>query len=136
VIAHRLSTIRNADSIIVMQKGEVVEQGDHDALMEAKGTYYTLVEQQTLRQVEEVEELELEQKEAAKMLFRETTMDPLSKPRPHRSTIFSITPSVLLALFGKENSNVGEDLNENQEEEITKIKVIKLNKRVLVKNRD
>jgi ATP-binding cassette subfamily B protein len=39
VIAHRLSTIRNADLILVVKDGQVVEQGTHDSLMEAKGFY-------------------------------------------------------------------------------------------------
>jgi ABC-type glutathione transport system ATPase component len=133
MIAHRLSTIRNADKIIVMHKGEVVEEGDHDALMEAKGTYYTLVEQQTLRQVEEVEELELEQKEASKMFLPQTIMDRVIDRTRRRSTIVSLTAAVL---FGKKNFNVGEDPNDDQEENITKIKVIKLNERILVSNRD
>ncbi len=42
VIAHRLSTIRNADQIIVMNNGEVVEHGSHDELMELGGFYSTL----------------------------------------------------------------------------------------------
>ena len=40
VIAHRLSTIRNSDLILVMKDGNVIEQGDHDALM-AKGGFYS-----------------------------------------------------------------------------------------------
>ena len=42
VIAHRLSTIRNADRIIALVNGEIVEEGNHDALMEKKGEYYRL----------------------------------------------------------------------------------------------
>ena len=42
VIAHRLSTIRNADNILVVNQGNVVEQGTHDELMRAKGFYYRL----------------------------------------------------------------------------------------------
>ena len=42
VIAHRLSTIQNADHILVMDHGDVVEQGTHNDLMAARGTYYRL----------------------------------------------------------------------------------------------
>jgi ATP-binding cassette subfamily B protein len=42
VIAHRLSTIRGADVILVMENGQIVEQGSHDALLEARGAYFRL----------------------------------------------------------------------------------------------
>jgi len=42
VIAHRLSTIRHADDILVVRDGNVVEQGDHDALMAQNGFYASL----------------------------------------------------------------------------------------------
>lgn len=42
VIAHRLSTIKNADIIVVLQKGEIVEKGTHDELLRNKGYYYEL----------------------------------------------------------------------------------------------
>ncbi|GAA1489325.1 ABC transporter ATP-binding protein [Brachybacterium sacelli] len=42
VIAHRLSTIRDADVILVMEHGDIVEQGDHDALLDAEGAYHRL----------------------------------------------------------------------------------------------
>ncbi|PHN92551.1 antibiotic ABC transporter ATP-binding protein [Maribacter sp. 6B07] len=48
VIAHRLSTIQNADTIVVLQKGEIVEQGTHAELLELNGTYKKLVEMQSL----------------------------------------------------------------------------------------
>ena len=42
VIAHRLSTVRNADAILVVEQGQVIERGDHEALLEQKGRYYQL----------------------------------------------------------------------------------------------
>ena len=49
VIAHRLSTIQNADEIIVMQKGEIVEQGKHQELLDRKGVYSNLVVMQSFQ---------------------------------------------------------------------------------------
>lgn len=42
VIAHRLSTVRNANAIMVLEHGEIIERGDHDDLLEQKGRYYEL----------------------------------------------------------------------------------------------
>lgn len=49
VIAHRLSTIRHADEIIVLQKGKIVERGNHDELLAQNGFYRKLVEMQEVR---------------------------------------------------------------------------------------
>lgn len=42
VIAHRLSTVRNSNAIMVLENGEIIERGDHDALLEQKGRYFEL----------------------------------------------------------------------------------------------
>ena len=42
VIAHRLSTVRNSDCIMVLDHGRIIERGDHDSLIEQKGSYYQL----------------------------------------------------------------------------------------------
>lgn len=46
IVAHRLSTVKDADNIIVLDKGKVIEQGTHEQLTRKKGAYYTLVKNQ------------------------------------------------------------------------------------------
>ena len=52
IIAHRLSTIKNADLILVMNEGDIIEQGTHDELLKKNGFYANLYNSQ----FEEVEE--------------------------------------------------------------------------------
>jgi ATP-binding cassette subfamily B protein len=46
VVAHRLSTVRNADKIVVLEKGRIVEEGTHASLTRLRGKYYELVKNQ------------------------------------------------------------------------------------------
>jgi len=46
VVAHRLSTVKNADQIVVMERGEIVETGTHSELTRQEGKYYELVKNQ------------------------------------------------------------------------------------------
>jgi ATP-binding cassette, subfamily B, multidrug efflux pump len=56
VIAHRLSTIRDADTILVMQHGQIVEQGTHHELLDARGAYFELYNSQFTAPIEEPEQ--------------------------------------------------------------------------------
>ena len=49
IIAHRLSTVRNCDLIVVMDKGKIIEMGSHNQLMEKRGYYRFLNEQQNIQ---------------------------------------------------------------------------------------
>jgi ATP-binding cassette subfamily B multidrug efflux pump len=59
VIAHRLSTIRDADAILVMDAGRIVEQGTHDELIAAGGFYYRLYESQFMASFDDVADIEV-----------------------------------------------------------------------------
>ena len=61
IVAHRLSTIQHADNIIVLRRGEIIEQGTHQALLAKKGRYYSLY---TLQFERERQRLEEQQKNA------------------------------------------------------------------------
>jgi ATP-binding cassette subfamily B protein len=46
IVAHRLSTVRHADNIIVLERGEIIEQGNHEQLTSQRGAYFNLVKNQ------------------------------------------------------------------------------------------
>lgn len=62
-IAHRLSTIKDAHNIVVMSEGKIVEQGNHDDLIEKQGAYFKLVSAQNIAAAEELTAAELEEAE-------------------------------------------------------------------------
>ncbi|KAK3322314.1 P-loop containing nucleoside triphosphate hydrolase protein [Apodospora peruviana] len=74
-IAHRLSTIKDAQNIVVMSQGRIVEQGTHDELLEKRGAYYNLVTAQAIAAVNEMsaEEAEALDQEAKKVLIRKAS---------------------------------------------------------------
>ena len=59
VIAHRLSTIRDADTILMMEAGRIVEQGSHEELLARQGAYYALYQAQFAGEIDEAREAEL-----------------------------------------------------------------------------
>lgn len=54
IIAHRISTIKNADKILVLDQGRIIEQGNHDKLINERGAYFELYEKQLLEEEESV----------------------------------------------------------------------------------
>jgi ATP-binding cassette subfamily B protein len=59
LISHRVSTVRDADTIIYLRGGEIIEQGSHDELLARRGAYYDLYRRQSLaRQVESMQRME------------------------------------------------------------------------------
>jgi ATP-binding cassette subfamily B protein len=81
VIAHRLSTVRNADRIIVMEQGRIVEDGNHQSLLAKNGYYARLHRHQLLSEAEKEAEHEAEQ-EAQQMTRRD---DAAANPQPQGS---------------------------------------------------
>ena len=73
VVAHRLSTIRNADMIIALEQGEVVECGNHEELMEKKDLYYELVTSQNQKDEDEDEEEKEEEEEVKEIISKSST---------------------------------------------------------------
>ncbi|CAF4895872.1 unnamed protein product [Rotaria sp. Silwood1] len=120
VIAHRLSTIRNADKIVVIHKGEVVEEGCHEILMRARGIYFGLVEQQNLLKVEEKEQLTtIEKQESIGSIAIHQTKEIQSNfLKKLASTISNSTLHIMHSRNGKENNLIiVEDANQAEEEE-------------------
>lgn len=98
-IAHRLSTIKNADNIVVMTEGRIVEQGTHDELLLKEGAYFNLVQAQ---KIAETKELTPEQQEAV-----DAEDDRLIRAKSHASGQFEEDP---------DDKNIAHKLNRTQSE--------------------
>ncbi|KAM0514332.1 hypothetical protein ACHAPE_006913 [Trichoderma viride] len=100
-IAHRLSTIKDADNIVVMSQGRIIEQGTHDDLVEKKGAYHNLVTAQNIAAVQDVARQEADlvddlEDVPIKSQLRILDADDLEQNRLKRtSTIKSLSSIVL-----------------------------------------
>jgi len=65
IIAHRLSTIKNADRILVLDKGRLVEEGDHETLLANEGIYRKLVDIQSVSQGNDRADMQVDEHSAA-----------------------------------------------------------------------
>lgn len=114
VIAHRLSTIRDADNIVVMSHGDIVEQGTHDHLLSQKGSYYELCEAQKIISEKELNELEIGSNEGIDEM--EEVMRSFSPVQSNGisgnlSTVLSQTPlDTVNSKSSNKAQNTGEEL--------------------------
>ncbi|TQV99607.1 multidrug resistance protein 3 [Cordyceps javanica] len=84
-IAHRLSTIKDAHNIVVMSEGKIIEQGNHDDLIEKRGAYFNLVSAQNIAAAEELtaeEQAQLEEEE----------MELIREKSANRASVYDADP--------------------------------------------
>ena len=106
-----------------MDKGEVVEEGDHESLMRAHGTYYGLVEKQNLRKAEEEESLAFEKRESAELAVdHQTENNRLNLAKKGASILAKSTSLDMNTLNGKtKNSIIEVDETEGEDGKLEKV---------------
>ena len=110
-------TIQNADKIVVIDKGQVIEEGDHDSLMNARGTYYDLVEQQKWSSAKQEEQQGFEQ-HTSDVIMCDTLTDEhrIGLEQVQKPNISSLVPSIKASSDDKKRNQ------EDTEEDDVKIK--------------
>ena len=123
MIAHRLSTIRNAHKIVVMHKGEVVEEGDHESLMNARGVYFGLIEQQNLHLAKEEEQLAFERQESSALVQTDQQEEnKMNFAQKGASSAIGLTQSVMESLYEKDKRTSDTNEIEDGKEKKKKVK--------------
>ncbi|KAK7208339.1 P-loop containing nucleoside triphosphate hydrolase protein, partial [Myxozyma melibiosi] len=110
VIAHRLSTIKDADKIIVMRRGVIVEQGTHDELIAKQGDYYQLVEAQRIEKQKEKlnKAIAGEEQDDSEVDSDEDALDIVEKQLTRIKTAKSVSSIVLAETPAKKEVNAGD----------------------------
>jgi ATP-binding cassette subfamily B (MDR/TAP) protein 1 len=110
VIAHRLSTIKNADIIVGLDRGNVVEYGTHEQLMQKKGLYYELVIAQSEKEKEKSSEKEDEMDE---ILAKQAAESKSRARRPSRRMSIMLRRSSIVSVASEFHTETGDDLKIN-----------------------
>ncbi|ORX55899.1 ATP-binding cassette transporter subfamily B member 4a [Piromyces finnis] len=98
VIAHRLSTIKNADLIIVMEKGIIIESGTHDELMKMKKYYYNLVKNQEIKIKEDEKDPDSEAEDGDPDAIQQTQfVEPVTTTRRETTVLSRIASSISMS---------------------------------------
>ena len=124
VIAHRLSTIKNADIIVGLDRGQVVEYGTHDQLMQNKGLYYELViaqsEKEQQKEKDRAKGIDSDQEdEMEEQLAKEAAIKNRQRRQSRRMSLIPRRFSIIStkSLTSEANSETGEDIGNIDETE-------------------
>ena len=125
VIAHRLSTIRHADNIIVMQKGKIIEQGNHEFLIQnfPNGLYSKFVKEQEQSEAEEKNVEGIEEEEVPDIVTPYQNNNPETNNLiVNRRSTFKKKRGQIEELKEKEMKDIHDELDKKEEEELERLK--------------
>jgi len=120
VIAHRLTTVKNADCIIVMDKGVIIETGNHDELMAKQGVYYNLVKNQEMNVKEnEVsdDESEIDENEMKQIEINDNVSEADLLNKRETSVLSRMLTNISNASFGRRNTTVTSYRSKNSQKQ-------------------